>query len=349
MPAEATITPELIIGVADELAANGTKVTHETVRAALLARTGVGGSHSTTGPVLAKWKKDRAASEQRLSDVHVSVPQALLILRERNQREEWAVAVREADARFDDARAAYEAEVARLSADVGEALGLADGLQSKLDAALSDFDMERSRVSSMEIEIGQLRETANAMSERAQVAEARNEELHARLDDQVREVDALRSHIATLTAELSQAEAMVTEGRIANERLRGDVGRLEIALQETKDRLSAQTLAAEDAHSLLVAERTNAERLHIELAALREAMGQQDAAFQLAKEEAFASKYALGEAERVIVSERNALDKAKEELRLASQQALTAREEAAELRGQIRVLKDQLAGREGKA
>lgn len=342
MPAEATITPELIIEVADELAANGAKVTHDTVRAALLARTGVGGSHSTTGPVLAKWRKDRVAAEQRVADVQVSVPQALLTLRERNQREEWAVAVREADARFDDARAAHEAEVARLAAEVAEALGLADGLQSKLDAALVELSLESARAAAGEEQIDQLRQAGVVMSERAQVAEARNEELHARLDDQGREFDALRAQMVKLTEERAQAEEALTEGRIANERLRGEVGRLEAALQEAQGRVSAQTLAAEEAQGLLVAERANGERLKAELTQLREVVRQQDAAISAAKEEALASKYARGEAERLLASEREALGSVKEELRQASAQALAAREEAAELRGEVRAMQGQV-------
>lgn len=342
MPAEATITPELIIEVANELAANGAKVTHETVRAALLARTGVGGSHSTTGPVLAKWRKDREAAEQRVADVQVSVPQALLILRERNQREEWAVAVRESDARFDGEREAHKAEVARLATEVAEALRLADGLQAELDAMGAELALESARAAAGEEQIDQLRRASAVMSERAQVAEARNEELHARLDDQGRELEALRAQVAKLTEERGQAEESLTEGRIAIERLRGDVGRLETALQETKDRAVGQALAAEEAQRLLAVERTNGERLQSELAQLREAVRQQDTAVSAAKEEALASKYAMSEAERLLSSERATLASVKDELRQAGAQALAAKEEAAELRGEVRALQAQV-------
>jgi chromosome segregation ATPase len=164
------VTKEQVFTAATELQAAGQKPTLDAIRQRL------GGSYTTLSPLLREWKAAQASASN--SPTSEPVPESVASRMEEAAREVWKAALDLAASRLQAERAALQAERAALESERDEAVALADGLASDLDAAREEVKRLTGEVAALQAEMEKQRAAA---IERAQADAVSIAELRGRL------------------------------------------------------------------------------------------------------------------------------------------------------------------------
>jgi len=300
------ITEEKIIEAAERLVAEGKNPTQVTVREAL-----GGGSFATIGPALKRWK-DGQKEDHALAEIRV--PEAVTERLVQLQGAVWQVAVDEAERRLVAEREALKVAQDAAAAEVAEQLEIV----AMLEAEASE---QAQRISNLEEnENGLSVHIHNLSSELATAKKEHKDAAHAALDEIA--AAAIRTDAAIDRA--VRAEAQFDAGQ---KEARAD---RDAAAKQLREDLNEQKKAHDAAIQTLNKEIENARSAAVEAVKTAE---------QLEREaQAFAAN--LKECQSKLDAAIRETGKALERIKEAEEKADAAITEAAELRGELKAIKD---------
>lgn len=303
-------TEEKIIEIAEKLVAEGQSPTQVTVREAL-----GGGSFATIGPVLKKWKAEKKKHETIAT---VQAPQAVNEAFDYVQGFVWNAAIAEADQRLTAEREALHRAQEQAEADVREQQETVKALEAEAEDYQKKIETLEETSNALDVD------RHNALSELATVKEKAVEDRRAGAEAVIKESER---------REAAEARAKRAEDlhREALEQSRADLAALraehkaELAAveQEAADQVKAADSRADRA------EKDAAQR--IQELQQRAEKAEKEAQQRAAGEQACQSR--LEAAQREIEQMRNRAVKLEEKADKATQ-------EAAELRGELRALRE---------
>jgi chromosome segregation ATPase len=185
-----------IFRAADSLAREGINPTCEKVRIFLGNR----GSYSVIAPALKKWREAQKAGTQ--ASVTDPIPDSLEQRFAALRMELWSKAVDNANARLEAERTQLREERAQSEASCTDLAQLADSKTKELEEATMALDAANAEAKVMTARLNQVLAQSQQLATRAQVAEAKYEELLRRLDDQNVHLKRLAAENADLIARI---------------------------------------------------------------------------------------------------------------------------------------------------
>jgi len=307
-------TEQRIIEAAEKLEAEGTNPTQVTVREAL-----GGGSFATIGPVLKKWKADKKKHETIAT---VQAPQAVGEAFDYVQGLVWNTAIAEADQRLAAEREALHRAQEQADADVRE---------------------QQETVKTLEAEAEEYQRTIEGLEEAGRSLDVERHNAQA-------ELAAVKEKAKAENRELTEIIIKETEWRNAAE-ARAD--RAETLHREALDQSRADLAALKKEHKAELAQIRDEYKAEIE-ELKKDAAAQVKAAEKDAQEQAKRAEKAEKDAQQRAAGEQacqSRLESAQRELeqmqkRMAKleDRADTATQEAAELRGEVKALREAAKG-----
>ena len=192
-----TLTDERIFTIADELDVAGTKPTQDTVRKAL-----GGGSFATIGPILSRWRANKAA---KALPMRLPAPAPIAARLQELGIDIWASALQIANSQLDTERASFEASRMQLEAEVKESAELADHITAELDKARSHVSDLEAAAHAVQTETARLRAELATQTGLAATATARAGELEKRADDLNAALERVNEQNSELLKALSAA------------------------------------------------------------------------------------------------------------------------------------------------
>ncbi|NWN92945.1 hypothetical protein HLV39_15740 [Marinobacter adhaerens] len=263
-----------------------------------------GGSFATIGPVLKEWKESKK-EDHALTEIQV--PEAITERLEQLQGAVWQAAVDEAERRLSAEREALKAAQDKAAGEVAEHLDIIKALEVEAE------DYQRKIETLEEVSNSLDADRHNALTELAQVKAQAETERHAAAEAIIKETE--RREAAEARAE--RAEALHRE---AIEQARSDQAALraehKAELAEMKQETADQVKAAEKQAQEQTKRAEKAER---------------DAQQRAAGEQACQSRLEAAQRE---------LEQMKERMAKLEAKADTATQEAAELRGEVKALRE---------
>lgn len=295
------VTKEQVFAAADQISVAGQRPTLEAVRKI------TGGSYTTISPALNEWKARQATTAAPLRE---PAPQAVADRLAEVGAELWAIALELANARLSSEREALEKARSDMEAAQAEATELADRLTTEVEEQQVRLASIEAAEQVARTEAGELRAQLTAAREQAHTAEARVLEIERRAGELRQELDRAHQEADQVRAELAEQQKVIEAAKQA--------------ARAEADALRGQlTAAQEQAHT------AEARVLEIERRA-----GEMCTALERAHQDADQVRSELATVKAKAEADRNDRERARE-------QVATAREDAAQLRGQVEALQAQ--------
>jgi chromosome segregation ATPase len=246
MAIERIVTDEAVFEIADQLTANGEKVTNRAIWSAI-----GGGSMTTVSQSLRRWKEQQEIQVTQPIE-RTPLPAALVDVLHHAAAQLWDAALAETKSELEQLAQATNARIAEAQSERDDSLtelqATAEELEqvkADLDAAQAEIDNQAQQLATSAVEIATLKAELNAQTlattqatHHADITEAARAELKARAD-QLSELlrDEQAAHLATQErqqAEIDRARAEATQqAERAEETIRTLRAALEKAQQDT--------------------------------------------------------------------------------------------------------------------
>jgi chromosome segregation ATPase len=302
-----TITEEKIIETAEALKAAGKNPTQVAVREAL----GGKGSFATIGPALKRWK-DGQKEEHALAEIQV--PQAVTERLEQLQGAVWQAAVDEAERRLVAEREALKAAQEAAAAEVAEQLESVATLEAEADQLRQQIDNMEKAATTQAITVQSLEDDLADVKDQAR-------------DDSRTASEALAKEASRVEAAVERAERAETLHGECQTQARADLAELR---KEHKAEQAAMKQDVKDAKTAATDQ--------VKLAESKT----QEQAERAGKAEKAAQVSAAGEQAcqgRLEAAQREA-EQTQKRLVALEEKASQAVQEAADLRGELKAIKD---------
>lgn len=341
-PGPASIaTYEAVAAAAESLLQQGRKPSAIRVREII-----GGGSFSTIGPLLKRWKDSRPASlpgvvelppelkqnvDQAIANLRPALSRAMLDIRAVAELE-GEQARQESDVALADLEASHERETARLQTEIAgrdEALAEAAGRIGQQDEALK---AAADRISELSRELDASRTALDAEKLARAAAEAQVEERGARIAD----LDARLARAA------EEAEAQRQDARVERERAASETARLNAELAGLRQTSASQASRIGSLEAELKASAQELQRLVGETQAISEAKAALEARHQALQADLEATRSDLAVSRETVRSAQErieemqaSLQRSDEEHRLLGRALADAETATADLRGRL--------------
>lgn len=263
-----------------------------------------GGSFATIGPVLKEWKEskkeDRALTE-------VQVPETITERLEQLQGAVWQAAVGEAERRLTAEREALQQAQERAAVDVAEQMESVVALESEAEKHLARIEALETDLEARSTQVDHLR------AELSEVKESASNDAHTASEAMARET----SHREAAEARAERAEALHREAI--------EQGRTDLAALKNEHNTDMAAVKREASEAVKKAENLAQEQ------ARRAEKAEKDAQQRSAGEQACQSRLEAAQRE---------IDQTQKRMVKLEEKADKAMQEAAELRGELRALRE---------
>lgn len=263
-----------------------------------------GGSFATIGPVLKEWK---ASKKEDHALTEIQVPEAITERLEQLQGAVWQAAVDEAERRLTAEREALQQAQDRAAADVAEQMDSVAALEFEADKHLARVETLETELESRSAQVDHLR------AELAEVKERANNDAHSAAEAMARETS--RREAAEARAE--RAEALHRE-----------------AIEQSRTDLTA---LKNDHNTEMAAAKREASEAVKKAEALTEEQVRRAEKFEKEAQQRSAGEQACQS--RLEMTQRE-IDQAQKRMVKLEEKADKAMQEAAELRGELRALRE---------